>query len=250
MRKQEFSLPVYSTEDYLIFSSLTGNRDIYPRHVRRLVKVIEKNPEFTKNNPIKVNKDLAIIDGQHRTEAFKAFAAKKGLTPSLYYVIMEDGGISDAQAMNAGSKAWIPGDYAKAYAAEGNPHYKQYLEVAKEFENLPHNVVARYLGGSEGAVKAFKHGDFEVKNLKEGKDSLKKLEEISTLIKGGAGQAFGLAFHKIVRSNLYDQARMIEQMDKFKDALNSIPNRAGELMVALNMVYNFRNPQKVDLLQE
>lgn len=251
MRKESYSLPVYSTEDYSVFSTLTGNRDIYPLHVRRLVKVIKKNPEFTKRNPIKVTKDLEIIDGQHRVEAYKQYAGSGAGTPSVYYIIQE-GGLEEARDLNAGSKAWVPKDYAKAYASDGNPHYKDYLTEVSAFPNIPHTVVARYLGGAEDSMKEFKHGGFVVKDIKTARVMLKQLDDLLVLYRGGKGgtQSFGLAFWPLGNAPLYDHDRMVEQLSKYKDALNSIPVRVSEIRAALNMVYNFRNPQKVDLLSE
>lgn len=256
MRKETFSLPVYSTEDYDIFTTLAGNRDIYPLHVRRLERVIEKDPEFTRKNPLKVNKDLEIIDGQHRLAAFRSYQDKKGKAHPVYYIVMADGTLADAQAMNAGSKKWTPVDYAKAYATGGNLHYKTYMEMNKKFPGIPHMVLTEYLSGDKGAsTREFNFGGFKVNDLKNGLDKLKKLEEVASFIssaryKEGIGQAFGIAFKSLINSRLYDHDRMLEQMAKFKDAINGIPNRVGELRVALNMIYNFRNPQKVDLLAE
>src|SRR5579872_7486370 len=118
-KKEQFSLPVFSTEDYNIFSTLTGNRDVYPRHVRRLVRVLEKNPTFTRSNPIRVNKNMEVIDGQHRLAAFKSFADRNGEYHPVFYIV-QDGSLEDAKSLNAGSKPWGPADYAKAYAASGN----------------------------------------------------------------------------------------------------------------------------------
>ena len=60
---------VNSTNDYLKFKTLKGNRNVNKLHVRRLK---ESFKEAYLLSPIIVNQNFEIIDGQHRFEAAKS----------------------------------------------------------------------------------------------------------------------------------------------------------------------------------
>jgi hypothetical protein len=246
--KEQHSLPVYSTEDYSIFKKLSGNRDLYPNQVKKLVRVIDADKDFTKKNPLKVNEKMEVIDGQHRLAAYELYVKKTGNIPSVYFTISKGATLKDARSMNAGSKAWIPRDYARAFAEDGNENYKTYLAFEKKYK-IQHNVLARYLGEDEGR-KSFRDGGFVVKNERAARVLIEQLVEVGPMYISWPSQSFGVAFHKIANSKLYDHDRMMEQMTKFSEALNNVPSRVKELIPALNMVYSFKNKQKVDLLNK
>lgn len=250
MKKQEFTIPVYSTEDYSIFNTLKGNRDLYPNHVKRLVTVIDRTPDFTRNNPIRVNKQLEVIDGQHRLAAFQEYASSQNKTPPLFYLIDEDGSLHSARQLNAGQKPWIPLDYAKAYAEEGNKHYATYMRFAKKYR-ANHEILATLLSGNLQGRKtsSFRQGLFTVQDEKKAEEKLRMLLDCAVYYHNWPNQAFGMALIKIMDSELYDQERMTEQLSKFKEALYNVPQRTGELVQGLNMVYNWKRTDKMDLLK-
>lgn len=250
MKKQEFTIPVYSTEDYSIFKKLRGNRDLYPNHVKRLVTVLDKAPDFTKNNPIVVNKDMEVIDGQHRLAAFQEFSGGKNETPALYYVINENATLSSARQLNAGQKAWVPIDYALAYAEEGNKNYATYVKFSKKYR-INHEILARVLSGVPlgNRTSMFRQGLFTVKNEKEADDKIRKILDVAVFYHNWPNQSFGVALIKVMESELYDQDRMLDQLSKYKEALYNVPQRTGELVQGLNMVYNWKRADKLDLLK-
>ena len=61
---------IYSTMEYDKFKYQIGNREIMENNVKDIIKKIEKN-EYDTAFPIVVNKNMEIIDGQHRFEALK-----------------------------------------------------------------------------------------------------------------------------------------------------------------------------------
>lgn len=246
MKTQAYSLPVYRTEDYTIFKKLGGNRELYLTHVNRLVKLIDEDPEFTRKNPLKVNEQMEVIDGQHRLAAFQKFSENGG-NPSLYYVIHDGLTLKDARAMNAGSKAWNPKDYATAFALEGNKEYQTYLNFLDEFK-LNHHVLTHYLTGVSFKGNDFRIGEFKVKNEKLAKSLLTKLKEVGQYYPYWKLQHFGHSFYEIANSPKYDHKRMLEQISSFGDGFTNIPPRRRETLAAFNMVYNWNRKELVDLL--
>ena len=83
-------MKIYSTTCYSRFSFLDNNRIVKRSHVDKLKKSI-KEIDLTKCNPIKVDVNLRIIDGQHRYQA----CMELGLP--IYYVVLN--GVDAEQAM-------------------------------------------------------------------------------------------------------------------------------------------------------
>lgn len=245
---EAFSLPVYKTEDYSIFSKMTGNRELNQNHVRRLAKAIKEDPEFTKKNPLLINGKMEVVDGQHRIAAYEMAVGRDGVKYPVYYVVHKELTLSDARKLNANHKSWGPLDYAHAYAADGNKHYRAYLTLQKQFASLPHQVIVRALGGTtETALKDFRHGLFTIRK-KDAEDTLTELSELLEESKIGAKDSFGLAFFRIRVHPMYEHDRMLAQIKKNREVLHSVPSRRSELAVALNTVYNLGHRAKVDLL--
>jgi len=61
---------ISKTSDYSIFKNVTFNRDKNQKHIRNVIKIIKKE-NLLHLHPILVNKDMEVIDGQHRLEAAK-----------------------------------------------------------------------------------------------------------------------------------------------------------------------------------
>ena len=59
---------VYLTSDLTKFKQITGNRPHNPQHVKRLTSSIKRYGVL--QNPIIVNENMVVVDGQHRLWAF------------------------------------------------------------------------------------------------------------------------------------------------------------------------------------
>ena len=119
-------MKIYSTKDYSRFSFLDNNRIVKSSHVDMLKKSI-KNIDLTKYNPIKVDANLRIIDGQHR------FHACMELGLPIYYVVLN--GVDAEQAMiidNQNNKKWEMMDWLRYRANKNGGCYKQLLDFIQQ----------------------------------------------------------------------------------------------------------------------
>lgn len=119
-------MKIYSTKDYSRFSFLDNNRIVKSSHVDMLKKSI-KNIDLTKYNPIKVDENLRIIDGQHR------FHACMELGLPIYYVVLN--GVDAEQAMiidNQNNKKWEMMDWLRYRANKNGGCYKQLLDFVQQ----------------------------------------------------------------------------------------------------------------------
>lgn len=109
------------------FKEIESNRELNEAHVKKLVNAIhEKN--LLHLNPIIVDAQMRVIDGQHRLEAAKR------LKTFIYYVIDETIRNIDISALNSNKKNWALIDYINFYTIEKRPGFG---ELSKFIANHP-----------------------------------------------------------------------------------------------------------------
>lgn len=250
------SLDLYSTADLTIFQYLVGNRETNKSQINRLAKVVADNPLFNYLNPVIVNEKMEVIDGQHRIAAFQKFRDGLGdMTRVIYYLIYPGLSLSDARAINAGSKPWRPIDYAKAYAHDGNRNYKIYLEFINLYK-LNHDVTARFLV-LDGiyTLNSFRDGEFKVKDATLSHKICEELSEVGELYQtitnygdySWKNRNFALAFLDVAVHALYSHKRMMDQMKSHVRLLKNTPLTVTEMKATLRQIYNKGQDNKVDL---
>ena len=132
-RKDEVEGTVYKTYDYDKFIIYEWNRNVSETNLKRIAKSVEKYG--WKKDPIMVNEELGVIDGQHRLE----FAKRNNLP--LYYTIIKGLDKTDCQRMNSKRRAWAPKDYIKYYAVQGNEHYQKLNILVNKYTNIPLSTI-------------------------------------------------------------------------------------------------------------
>jgi hypothetical protein len=107
---------VQSTKKYHLFSFLEGNRAIDQRHVHNLADaILEKN--LLHINPIAINSDFEIIDGQHR------FCAAKELEVPIFYIVDDHLKLDDVKTINTNMKNWTHNDYINSHISQGHKDF-------------------------------------------------------------------------------------------------------------------------------
>lgn len=142
------------TYDYGKFKTVRGNRDVSRKHLDNLKKQIERE-NLLPWNPIVVNGNMEVIDGQHRLQA----ASELGLQVS--YIVSPDGDIRDVMSMNTNSMQWKAQNYVNSYADRGFAQYVMLNRFCVE-KGLPISTAMELLGGVTGglAYATLKNGTF------------------------------------------------------------------------------------------
>jgi len=109
---------IRKTTDYNIFSTVYGNRDIDSNNVKKIINSI-KICDLSEQNPIVVDTNYCIIDGQHR------FTALQELNKPIFYVITGESNrtLEVVQLLNTASKKWLIPDYFHSYCHLGNENF-------------------------------------------------------------------------------------------------------------------------------
>lgn len=236
---------VYETHNYIQFKKLLGNRAITEERVKAIVDSI--NQIGQRMSIIIVNKNMEIIDGQGRLEAFK----RLGLP--VFYVIDSDAGIDECIAMNIKMKNWNLGDFVKSYADRSVKEHKfedyaVLVELHDKYSFLSMRTIANIMNGTiyNGSCdKPIKNGSYKISHLEEGK---KCLDFLST-IHPSLGQVAcrnssvydvlqGLFFNKLI-----DTQRMTEQLGKYASECGSFLGNTDSCLTALQKVYNYKKRQ-------
>jgi hypothetical protein len=114
---------IKQTNDLSIFKIRDDNRKngINEHHVNVIIgKITERN--LLSINPILVNNNMEVLNGQHRLEAAKRLGIP------IYYIIMNESNPKDIIHLNF-SKSWESGDYLHFYCQN---NYQEYIKL-KEF---------------------------------------------------------------------------------------------------------------------
>lgn len=116
---------IEKTSNYELFDVIGENRPIDMTHVKHLAKSISKQ-NLLDSNPILVNENLEVIDGQHRLKAAELLGVP------IYYIINRSLTLDSMAMLNDIQKKWDYPTYISHYAARGFPDYielKEFLKV-------------------------------------------------------------------------------------------------------------------------
>lgn len=124
---------IYTTVQYDIFKQLKGNRTVKNGRVVKAMESIQKHGWL--DEPILVNENLEIIDGQGRLEALRR------LGMPVEFIIQKGIGKSECQALNHYQKNWTTMDYVECYVADNNGNYIWLKNMLRTYTALTKSVI-------------------------------------------------------------------------------------------------------------
>lgn len=133
-REDSVAYNVYTARDYSIFKRLTGNRDIPESRISKIVDSIQKIGWI--HNPIVVNENMEVIDGQGRLTALQR------LDMAVEYIIAPGAGTKECVYMNMNMVNWKLPDFIKSYAEQGDENYKRLLALMEKYANGNLDVIS------------------------------------------------------------------------------------------------------------
>lgn len=160
------------TTDYDMFSFNEANRPLIKQHVDKLKKAIQER-SLLEINPIIVNKQLQVMDGQHRLEAAKQLGVE------VFYIITEEDDVM--QTLNINSRKWSTKDFLRYHATKKtNNDYVFLWEVCQRYEDMESFIMYLLMRGGFGWEK-FKDGRF---TLSIERDDILPLIDFASKISG------------------------------------------------------------------
>lgn len=231
---------VQETTNYDQFNFLAANREVNKRHVQTIKASFEDNGNFTKAQPILVNEQYEVIDGQHRLVAAK----EMGLP--IYYTIVPGLNADTARRMNLLHRKWIPLDYLRTYTSSGKRPYILFQQLLEEFPGVSISVVMEYANGvySNGLQKAFRNGELRLNQemLARARRNLTRLQELTEINKSFRTRPMAQALLVAINSDGYRHRKMLEKVEARGADLQPYQNVKDNVR-QLEDVYNFRVTQ-------
>lgn len=192
---------VYVTTDYDKFCFNSKNRQVNPAHVDKLTASIKKN-NLLYGQPILVNEDFEIIDGQHR------YRAAIRLELPIYYIKHDGLTIEDAITLNINTKNWKWRDYLRYWIDQENPEYITFKEYMDKY-GISYSVSCGLLGLGQATsgnqlTDVFNEGRFKCKYLDYGREIGDMLLGLAPYGGFATDRSFVLAFEDVVSNEDID----------------------------------------------
>lgn len=223
------------TKNYEMFKLRKENREINYNKVMQLKsKLLEDGRQIV---PVICNKDMEIIDGQHRFEALK------DLNWNIMYYVDEGVTVKDLVSINNTQKNWGMMDYIHFYASLGNESYIKLEDICKEYSEIPLKAILQAISKKYIKNTMVKNGDLKItdEDIKDGIEALEFVRNIKNNIKVNiTGQA--IFFFLVIK------AYYLQGINRNKLA-NSIISRYGtenygdslQCAAALEHWYNYKS---------
>lgn len=141
-----------TTTDYSIFKRLPGNRDVSEQRVLRIMESIQTIGWVS--NPILVNENMEVIDGQGRLEALKRMLAP------VEYRVLRGANIRHCRMMNDVNTAWVGKEFIRSFAETGDEGYKLLWQLMTQFD-VNARTVLHLAGRRDAQERKIKSGQFE-----------------------------------------------------------------------------------------
>lgn len=224
---------VQETTDYDQFHMMDANRETSRGHIEMLKGEFEKRGNLTRVQPILVNENFFIVDGQHR------FMAAKELNEPVYFTQVPGLTVGDARAMNATHRPWSVDDYARSYAYTGRKPYQRYLQLRETYE-IGHSItlIFIYHGESEGAFKDFRNGGLVIPDEQLTVSKLDKMSELQEVLPFKINREEASALQRIFNHPNYSQKRMVAKAQALADQYIRHFASEGEYLRAFEEMYN------------
>lgn len=225
---------VYRTNNYEQFKRLVGNREVNPKRVKTIRKSIEEIGYIP--NPIVVNENMEVIDGQGRLQALKEL----GLP--VEYIIKNGVGIRECLYMNINQERWKIKDYINSYAERGNKSYQMLKDLIDFYPIYSVNTIGTAIKGIKNLTSTnIRKGNLEISNKEYEKAimTLNYMNRFIPLIKFFRGKAthFFQALVFVYNVEGIDLERLFSQTNK--EIGNIIPwNDTNTAIQSIEEMYN------------
>lgn len=136
---------VYVSRDYDKFKFFDENREVTKARANKIRKSMEINGIIV--NPILVNEDFEVIDGQGRLTALRELGAP------IHYIKLSGVGAHECRALNSTATNWSTLDHIKSHAKSGNMSFQRLVQLLEEFPDIPVTNCLRFLAYFNATAK-------------------------------------------------------------------------------------------------
>tara|TARA_R110000803_G_scaffold132256_1_gene199458 strand:+ start:726 stop:1448 length:723 start_codon:yes stop_codon:yes gene_type:complete len=224
---------VLMTNDYSMFKSMSGNRDVNDLHIKRLKDSMQ---EKYISVPIIVNEKNQIIDGQHR------FQSAKELSKPIYYIKIGGLKLQDVHRLNTNTKNWTADSYLDGYCKLGKEQYLIYRDFKERF-GFGHNETQALLSNKSRMAGSrstkFKDGDFVIEDYNLAIRNAEKIGMCSEYYEGYKRRSFVYAMLDLFDNDDYNHAEFLNKLS-FQSVKLQDCTTIDQYLVLIEEIYNFK----------
>jgi hypothetical protein len=227
---------IYTSREYDIFVLSELNR--VPGHYKKVLESIKEN-DYTKYQPILVNKKMEIVDGQNR------FLACRDLGIPIHFIVSETINILAAADINKASKNWNSMDYVQHYAKRGRESYIDLLDICAKYDQKL-SVVQQFgklTNNHKSSAECVKAGDFQFKKEVDIDAFFKHVQIFSEYYSFSKQDKFVL---KLYLAKGYSETRMTKKLRSASAVVHEQP-RQDLMTIELLKLYNYHSKVKLSL---
>lgn len=195
------------TMNYAMFKLDERNRPIDEMHVERL-KVAIANKNLLREYPIVVDRNMVVLDGQHRLRAAQS------LNIPIFYTISEQATIEDIAATNFTTMRWNLDQYMHHWCSVGKPEYLKLRALCEKFPFLPLSS-AIILAGTKtksNYSEQFREGHFTAGSIPFAEMVCEACMDFKPYVSFWSSVTFIRAINQMLSYEEYDHARMMVKM--------------------------------------
>lgn len=246
---------VYKTSDLSIFKSIDGNRVPNLQHIKRLSQSI--SVYGMKCNPILVNEQMEVIDGQHR------LAAAKEANSFVYFVVVKGYDLKEVHTLNLNQKNWTKKDFMEGYANMGVESYvklSDFVEKNDDFSfsdcvSLCSNLSASSSSSINQTIRGgkitnmsevFENGTWKGKDFDLAQEWANKIRMIKPYYLGYNRTSFVGSMIGLFQKENFDFNEFMHKLRLQPTALVDCANRE-QYKTLIEDIYNWRSRQKINL---
>lgn len=247
---------VYKTNDLSVFNQIKGNRPPNPQHVRRLCASI--NTYGILQNPIIVNENMDVIDGQHR------LLAAKEANSGVFFIIVKGYKLGEVQVLNLNQKNWTKKDFLEGYADMGiEPYVKlrnftrrnsdfnitNCIALCQNSNNASNTSISqkyRKDGREYKQKEVFEEGTWLGKDFELAQEWANKLKMIKPYYNGYKRSTFVGAMIGLFKHSNFDFFEFLNKLKKQTQKLDDCSN-VSQYRLLIEDIYNYRRRDKVNL---
>lgn len=231
------------TSDYTIFKPRYDNRPLHRPHVEAIKESLRQK-NMLDVNPIIVNEDLEVIDGQHRLQAAKELGLE------MYYIIIQNYSPKDIQLLNT-TRGWLLNNFFDFYCKNQYPQYLT-LKSFMEKHNLTLSIALRITKNKNYArYNEFRNGEYVfnatrsealLNLINESIEIVEPLIEKKTFLKN---RSLWNAMVQIFAHPDFNEDKWKSNLRKNASLFQQKANQLEYIYLILH-IYNWRNSNKIN----
>ena len=227
---------IYQTTNYDQFHLDHLNREVDKKHLQDLIANIQKGKAIIQ--PIQVDSDMNIIDGQHR------YLACKTLHKRLYYYVDNQTKVMDADLLNSKSKKWELKTYVERGVAMGNKDYIQLNDQLEKWGGYfsATKIIFIFAETRKHPFTSIKDRTFRFKPSLTGEHFLSDLSKVIAKLKVSPTKPMFKALYRWYIYPGVDQKRLMECIDE--ELIANSKKTVALCMQQIGPKYNYKRSKK------